>query len=147
MGINLKDYYSQKQVMTLLEFEWRMQVVRWRERHSIKFILICDKPFYLRSSVDGYFQRYIDEGVLSVFIFEERRYKFERPNLDLDEWLPRCQALELFGHNAEYMYAISGVRTAMPMIRTRRAYGQNWFYRPDLERMKKMVEDDQLRLL
>lgn len=138
--MNLKTLYSQPQAMSVLGFDYRMQIYRWRKREEPTVIRICKKPFYLRDEIDGYMEEqirlHVNENLRPRF--EEARLRAVRYDLDLHMWLPRCRIKGVWPYSFEMLYKVSTVRKALNMIRTKKAYGQHFFYLPDIREYVKL---------
>ena len=129
--MNLKDYYSQQQVMSLLSMKYREQIKRWRNENNIYFELLCSKPFYPRSIVDAYLSQLVQKGSLNPFDVELMKIKQIGYDLDTSEWMPRCEALDLINQGKSSLYKKAQKRI-FQQIRTRKAYGFLFFNREDL---------------
>jgi len=129
--INLKDFYSQQQVMALLGMKYRMQVKRWREDCAVPHIDICKKPYYFRTDVDNYLAQLVKSGQLNPFDIEIKKLKQVTYDISLDEYLPRCMALKLIKLGKTSLYNKSE-KHIFGLIKHRKAYGFMWFLKTDL---------------
>ena len=132
MKINLKDFYSQQQLMALLNFSFREQVRRFLKDNPIFVIRICDKPFYLRQDVDKYLDDLVKAGHLDWEKIEILKLKQVAYDISTEEWLPRCMALEFIKQKKTSLYDKAEKRI-FPLIRSQKIYGFKWFNKRDLE--------------
>lgn len=134
MTINLRDWYSQQQVMTLLRIplEQRMRIIRWRKKYKPTMTWICKKPFYLRQSVNSHLDELIRLGSRELFETERLKLKQIAYNISTREWMPRCQALERSVYKKTLLYALADP-TFSSLIRTKQIYGFLWFNVQDLD--------------
>lgn len=135
MGINLHDYYSQRQVMKMLGLPFRQQIKRWRKENRPRTIIICGKRFYYYRDVEDYLHKLADRGFINRYKLIELQVKTMRYFLDLDEWVPRCLALERWPYSHEALYEATKSRSSLPLIRTRIVYGQMFFNIADMDRL------------
>lgn len=135
--MNLKDFYSSEQALEILELKFRQQLHRLIRRQGFMHMHVCNKPFYLKKPIHDYIEGKLRRSgrFADRLRYETTKIKLISYDLDLDDWLPRCLALELFGYSYELLYKISDIRTSMPMIETRQAFNIHWFNRQDVEKL------------
>ena len=135
MGINLHDYYSQKQVMKMLGLRFRQQIKRWRDENNPRSIIICGKRFYYYRDVDNYLHKLADAGLIDRYEVIKLQVKTIRYALDLDEWVPRCLAVERWPYSYETLYEHTKGHSPIPLIRTRTVYGKLFFNVKDIDKV------------
>lgn len=156
IGINLRDWYIQKQVMDLLNMPYRQQIKRWRLKHRPTKIQICGWTYFLRTDVN----RIILETNATTFkqqlnwqarFIEQRAY-----DIDLTVWLPGCWLFQHYWpHEKNHLLNLTRYRTALPSIRTKFAYRDTWqrayYNKHDIDRWlhvaNTMSTDTYLRLI
>lgn len=140
---NLVNFYTTDQALSVIGINYRMQLHRILKKNPMVILSICGKTFYLKESVNSYVESRIKtkNNFKERIRFEKAKYAAVSYDIDLNKWIPRCEALEVFGYSHELMYLISPTRTSLPNLRTKFAYGQHWFLRSDLERMSRKNRD------
>lgn len=141
MAENLKNWYSQREAFKILNIKFRQQIKRLKNKEDFITMELCGKPFYLRRSVDSYMENLIKQtGDMSLrWEFEKKKLRIPHYDIDLDEWKPPCEILTMFPYSHEILYAVSDIRTRMPMFRTRRVKSLTLF---KVEDIKRYIEKD-----
>lgn len=138
MGTNLWDYYSHQNLLDLLDYKQRIEIIRWlkkcaRNGYPIRLFYMCphdgsrrrpiQRVLYLRKDVDAWFEyaTTLSEDPLYRWTIAKRQYRLRRIDLDLDEWIPYCRVVELwYVHDTpDVLYKGSRTRAAFVSVRSR----------------------------
>jgi hypothetical protein len=136
MAENLKNWYSQREAFNILNIKYRQQIKRLKDKEGFLTMELCGKPFYLRRSIDSYMEELVKKtGDINIrWQFEKKKLRIPHYDIDLDEWKPPCEILDMFPYSHEALYALSEIRTNMPMFRIKRVKGLTLFRVDDIRR-------------
>lgn len=138
--MNLKDYYTAKQVFHIFGFKYRQQIKRWRNKYKVKPIRITGNYYYKKEEVDSI--AYQLHGK-----FEHELRKLTDPtlltvDLDLDEWGDWGSLnLSVNEWSGRALYFIKNRQKLAPQVRTRQFNGVTWFNKKDVEKYLDDIKD------
>jgi len=127
--MNLRDYYNQPQLMSLTGLDHRQKVKRWlaqvaSEGYPIEVRYVCRKPLYNRADVDVNLARMVDGNYLLKWELAAKKFDMRQYDVDLDEWLPLCEAIKIWPYHDKDIYKHCRTTTSLVAIRTKQVRWQ-----------------------
>lgn len=117
---NLKDYYSEEQVISLLGKPVRCK----------KILRIAGKLFFPRSEIDAMLR---ERTTISDLIkVETKILSTPAYSLDLNKWLSLDQALAIIPYSSDMLLKLANRNDLLKPIRTRRVYDVTFYNKRDI---------------